>query len=180
MGELQQQMSLYANIVGRRVVCSLGASLILSRRVTRDFPAGAQARRSRQRISVERDYAIRVTKSANDELGTLYDQFNAIAGQIQQGEVRRSASPRGIGAQIEQRTSQLTLANRNSTGEMNERSRAEQELELLHQELLISARRAGDAEIATGVLHKRRNVPTVSIVRDSGRRTACGNRKLRN
>ena len=159
MGELQQQMSLYANIVAVVLCVSLGASLILSRRVQRVISQPVlKLAEAAQRISVERDYAIRVTKSANDELGTLYDQFNAMLAQIQQGEAAVRQAHEELELKIEQRTSQLSLANRELNREMAERSRAEQELELLHQELLVSARRAGMAEIATGVLHNVGNV----------------------
>jgi len=159
MHELRQQISLYANIAAVVLCGSLGASLLLSRRVQRVIsqPVLKLAEAAR-RISIERDYAIRVTKSANDELGTLYDQFNAMLAQIQQGEAAVRQAHEELELKIEQRTSQLSLANQELNREVTERSRAEQELELVHQELLASARRAGMAEIATGVLHNVGNV----------------------
>jgi C4-dicarboxylate-specific signal transduction histidine kinase len=59
---------------------------------------------------------------------------------------------------VEDRTRELSEANVELSREIAERIRAEQELEVAHQELVIAARRAGMAEIATGVLHNVGNV----------------------
>jgi signal transduction histidine kinase len=48
--------------------------------------------------------------------------------------------------------------NRVLTQEIEDRQRAEQKLEATHQQLMIASRRAGMAEIATGVLHNVGNV----------------------
>ena len=140
-------------------VLALAASILLSSRLQRLISVPIlRLSAAAQRISLERDYAIRVTKTANDELGTLYDQFNGMLDQIQQGEAAIQRAQDELEAKIEQRTAQLSLANQELSREISERLRAELELDSAHQQLVSSARRAGMAEIATGVLHNVGNV----------------------
>ena len=47
-----------------------------------------------QAISRNRDYSTRVEKFANDELGTLYDEFNAMLDEIQRNQRELLAGPR--------------------------------------------------------------------------------------
>lgn len=54
---------------------------------------------------------------------------------------------------IDERTRQLSQANADLNREIVERTKAQQELAIVHRELLDAARHAGMAEIATGVLH---------------------------
>ena len=56
------------------------------------------------------------------------------------------------------RTRQLSEANQGLSREIAERRRAEQQLAEVHHQLVDAARRAGMAEIATGVLHNVGNV----------------------
>jgi two-component system NtrC family sensor kinase len=98
------------------------------------------------------------TKSSNDELGTLYDEFNAMLDQIQQGEAAIQEAHDELEIRIQKRTAELSLANKDLSREVTERVRAEKQLEAAHQDLMDAARRAGMAEIATGVLHNVGNV----------------------
>ncbi len=87
MAELHDQIMEYVNIVAVVMVVSLAASILLSSRLQRVISVPIlKLAEAAERISIERDYSIRVSKTANDELGTLYDQFNAMLDQIQQGE----------------------------------------------------------------------------------------------
>jgi len=159
MSELHDQIVHYVNIVALVMIVALAASILLSSRLQRLISVPIlQLAAAAKRISLERNYAIRVTKTANDELGTLYDQFNAMLEQIQQGEAAIQQAQDELEAKIEQRTAQLSRANQELSREISERLRAELELESAHQQLLSSARRAGMAEIATGVLHNVGNV----------------------
>jgi two-component system, NtrC family, sensor kinase len=159
MAELHHQMLRYVSIAAIVMIVSLGSSILISSRLQRVISvpilrlAGAA-----QRVSIERNYAVRVTKSANDELGTLYDQFNAMLDQIQQGEAAIQQAHDELEIKVEQRTAELSRANEDLSREVTERLRAEEGLEIAHQELMVSARRAGMAEIATGVLHNVGNV----------------------
>jgi len=159
MSELREQMWRYVNIVAVVMAVSLVGSLLLSSRLQRLISVPIlRLAAAAERISVERDYSIRVTKLANDELGFLYDQFNAMLDEIQRGEAAIQRAQDDLEQRIEQRTGQLSLANEDLSREIAERKRAQQELATAHQELLATARRAGMAEIATGVLHNVGNV----------------------
>ncbi len=159
MKELDDQMWRYVNIAAVVMAVSLAASLLLSSRLQRVISVPIlKLAEAAERISVERDYSIRVSKVANDELGILYDQFNVMLEEIQRGEAAIQRAQDDLELKIQQRTAQLSQANQDLSREISERKRAQQELATAHQELLISARRAGMAEIATGVLHNVGNV----------------------
>ena len=159
MNELHEQLWRYVNIAAVVMAVSLAASILLSSRLQRliSVPILKLAEAAEQ-ISIQRDYSIRVTKTANDELGTLYDQFNAMLDEIESGEAAIQKAQDELEQKIEQRTAELSRANKDLSREISERRRTEQELATAHQQLLVSARRAGMAEIATGVLHNVGNV----------------------
>ncbi len=117
-----------------------------------------QLARIAQMISQNRDYSTRVEKFANDELGTLYDEFNAMLDEIQRNERELQQAHNQLEMRVEERTRELSQANLQLSSEIGERKRAEAELEAVHQQLLDAARKAGMAEVATGVLHNVGNV----------------------
>ena len=159
MQELYDQIFWYVSIVAVVMIVSLAASILLSSRVQRAISAPiVKLAEAAKRISTENNYAIRVTKIADDELGTLYDQFNAMLDQIQQRDAAIQRANDELETKVELRTSELTQMNNELTREISERLRAEKDLEAAQQELMASARRAGMAEIATGVLHNVGNV----------------------
>jgi len=59
---------------------------------------------------------------------------------------------------VERRTSELSNANQQLRHEIEERVRAEQEVERVHKQLLTASHQAGMAEVATGILHNVGNV----------------------
>ncbi len=159
MKELHEQMWRYVNIAAVVMAVSLSGSLLLSSRLQRVISVPIlKLAEAAERISAQRDYSIRVTKVANDELGFLYDQFNAMLDEIERGEATIQRAQDELELKIEQRTAQLSQANQDLSREITERKRTQQELDAAHQEVLASARRAGMAEIATGVLHNVGNV----------------------
>lgn len=117
-----------------------------------------QLARIAQSISQSRDYSTRVTKAGNDELGTLYDEFNAMLDQIQRNEQELQEAHDQLEIRVQERTRELSYANLQLSNEVNERTRAEAELETVHQQLVEAARKTGMAEVATGVLHNVGNV----------------------
>lgn len=157
--ELYDQIFWYINIVAVVMIISLAASIVLSSRLRRviSLPILNLADAA-QRISQDSNYSIRVVKQADDELGSLYEQFNAMLDQIQQRDAAIQQAHEELEAKVERRTSQLSQANAQLTREIAERQRTEQELEAAQSQLVTAARRAGMAEIATGVLHNVGNV----------------------
>lgn len=92
------------------------------------------------RVSVEEDYSLRVAREGNDELGRLIDGFNEMLGQIQM------------------RDRALMKARSSLERRIEERQKAQAELEVTHRQLIATSRQAGMAEIATSVLHNVGNV----------------------
>lgn len=141
------------------MIVSLAAALVVSRRVQRAIikPTLGLAQVA-QSIIVEKDYAIRVEKTSNDELGLLCDDFNAMLDEIQKRDNELQLAYDQLEQRVAERTAKLTRANFTLSREVAERARAETELESVHGQLVDAARRAGMAEVATGVLHNVGNV----------------------
>ena len=159
MRRLHDPMLRYVNIVAVVLIVSMAASIVLSSRMQRMISVPiVKLAEAAARISSRRDYSIRVQKTANDELGTLYDQFNAMLDEIARGEAALKQAHDDLEAKVSERTAELSRINRELSREVAERQRAEEELESVHGQLVQSARRAGMAEIATGVLHNVGNV----------------------
>ncbi|MHB1036928.1 MAG: ATP-binding protein [Pirellulales bacterium] len=159
MRDLYDEILHYVNIVLLVMLASFVASLVLSRGLQRIISVPIlHLARTAQRISKERDYSIRVEKHASDELGALYDEFNGMLDQIQRGETELQRAHDLLEARVEERTRQLSRANVELNKEIAERKRTEEELETVHEQLVDAARKAGMAEIATGVLHNVGNV----------------------
>jgi signal transduction histidine kinase len=157
--DLNAELSHYLRIVGLILVASLSASVLLSSRLQRLVSRPiVELTCAAQRISRERDYTIRVAKQSDDEIGSLYDEFNAMLDRVVQGEQELHTAHDQLESRVQERTSQLLQANLKLSREITERQRAEQELAILHRKLVDAAHRAGMAEIATDVLHNVGNV----------------------
>lgn len=102
-------------------------------------------------VTQERNYAIRAVKRNEDELGDLTDGFNQMLAQIQRQETALQQAQNDLERKVRERTEAAEL-------EIQERRRAEQELEQVHRQLLDISREIGMAEVATGVLHNVGNV----------------------
>jgi two-component system, NtrC family, sensor kinase len=159
MDDLRAQLLHYVAIVAVVLPLSLAAAMGFSQRLQRVVSGPVlKLARTAQQISAGGDYSIRVKRQSSDELGTLYDEFNTMLEQIQQGERQLQAAHDLLEARIEERTRQLSEANQGLSREIAERRRAEKQLADVHHQLVDAARRAGMAEIATGVLHNVGNV----------------------
>jgi len=159
MSELYDQIFWYVNIVAMVMIGSLAASIMLSSRMQHAISAPIlRLAEAAEQVSVENNYGIRVSRIADDELGTLYDQFNAMLEQIQQRDVAIQRANDELEVKVKSRTSQLSQANEDLLREISDRLRAEGELAAAQQQLMAAAGRAGIAEISTGVLHNVGNV----------------------
>jgi C4-dicarboxylate-specific signal transduction histidine kinase len=78
--------------------------------------------------------------------------------QRQRAEQALKVAHDGLEMRVAERTADLTVANTSLEREILERKRAEAERETLHQQLMDASRRAGMADVATGVLHNVGNV----------------------
>jgi two-component system, NtrC family, sensor kinase len=159
LNEIHEQLVRYVVIVAGMIIVSLVISTLIATRFQRLISTPIlKLAETVLTISKDRNYGIRVKKWANDEIGILYDQFNTMLEQIQAGEAAIQLANDQLEMKIELRTTELSRANEELNHEIRVRSDAELELEQVHQRLVASARRAGMAEIATGVLHNVGNV----------------------
>ena len=63
-----------------------------------------------QTVTRTRDYTLRVTKSGNDELGTLFDGFNAMLAEIRARDEQLERNSERLEKQVEARTEELNKA----------------------------------------------------------------------
>jgi len=105
-------------------------------------------------ISEEQNYSKRINVTKNDELSSVAKQFNEMMATIQSSH-----------KQLENQVKELSLSeerlentNQQLKKEINERILAEEKVHLLHSKLILAARRAGMADIASGVLHNIGNI----------------------
>jgi C4-dicarboxylate-specific signal transduction histidine kinase len=159
VSEVQDQIFRYLGIVVVVMAATLSATFILSTRLQKAISLPIlNLTQTAARISSERDYSIRVEATSMDELGTLYRQFNAMLTRIQEGERALQTAHDNLEEAVHLRTHELSDAILELHREIKERTRAETELQNMHQQFMDAARRAGMAEIATGVLHNIGNV----------------------
>ncbi len=137
------------------LLVSLGTTMVFSHRLCQIIavPITSLAATA-QRISDERDYSIRVTKLARDDIGLLYDAFNHMLERIETSERELHAAHDELACNIEK----IMDKNKRLNDEITDRRKAEHELRELQQRFVESAHRAGKAEIATSVLHNVGNV----------------------
>jgi signal transduction histidine kinase/CheY-like chemotaxis protein/HPt (histidine-containing phosphotransfer) domain-containing protein len=64
-----------------------------------------------EKVSVERNYSIRAEKSADDELGTLVDCFNAMLEQIEVRDAELAAYGVNLEREVARRTDELSTTN---------------------------------------------------------------------
>ena len=81
---------------------------------------------------------------------------------------------------VEERTAELAESNTSLKSEIEERKRMELEVERIHRELLVASRQAGQAEVASSVLHNVGNVlnsvnVSTSLIRDHLGRLSSSN-----
>ena len=111
MQKLYDQIFWYVNIVAVVMIGSLARiHRIVVSLAARDLVADSAVGRGRRTDFNENNYDIRVSKIADDELGTLYDQFNAMLEQIQQ----RDAAIQWANDDLEMKVENRTLATLSS------------------------------------------------------------------
>jgi len=154
-----RQLFLYAVIVLIVMIVSCGAAYLLTSRLQSIISGPIlHLTHTAQLISQNNDYKIRVRKTGSDELGALCDKFNQMLDQIESSKLALEQAHSELEIRVHDRTRELSETNSELSKEIAERVRAEKELENVHREFVDAARKAGMAEIATGVLHNVGNV----------------------
>ena len=159
LGIVRRQLMLNGSIVLATMFVSCAAAYMLTSRLQHIISQPILTlTHAAQEVSRNGDYSVRVQLPGDDELGVLTENFNEMLDKIETNQRALEDAHNKLEQRVRDRTRQLSEINEELNNEINERVRAEQELEKVHREFLDAARRAGMAEIATGVLHNVGNV----------------------
>ncbi len=104
------------------------------------------------------DFSVALRRGGSDEIGRLSQSFVAMQAAISARNEDLRRFNESLEETIRQRTKELSDRNVDLVHEIEERQRAEAAVQELHNQLLDASRRAGMAEVATGVLHNVGNV----------------------
>jgi signal transduction histidine kinase len=104
------------------------------------------------------DFSVSVAKSGHDEIGRLAHSFAVMQDAISARSADLQRFTESLEDTVRLRTRQISDRNTELVYEIEERQRAEAAVAQLHNQLLDASRRAGMAEVATGVLHNVGNV----------------------
>ena len=108
LSDLTTQLWHYAIIVVVVIVLSLVVAVLFSFRLQRSISAPIlELAITAKRISTEGDYSLRVPRRSEDEIGVLYEQFNLMLEQIQQGEQRLHDARDKLEIRVKERTAEL-------------------------------------------------------------------------
>ncbi len=161
MSQLVKRFWNYGILVSSIILAVLVGTVFLSSRLQRVIsqPIIRLAKMAKN-ISEQDNYSFNINKKdiGNDEIGTLYNEFNDMIIQIRNREKDLHEAHYRLEERVESRTRMLSKANQELVQEVFERKKAQDELQLLQAEHLETARQAGMAEIATSVLHNVGNV----------------------
>lgn len=159
---VRAHVGILAGVLIGSVLLTLALSTRLQRVISDPILRLAETAKS---VAQNKDYSARAVKVGSDELGLFTEAFNQMLSQIQ----TQDTALRTARSELENQVSALQH-------EIAERERAERQLEIAHRELLEASRRAGMAEVATGVLHNVGNVlnsvnVSTILLRDTARKS---------
>jgi two-component system, NtrC family, sensor kinase len=109
-------------------------------------------------VTRTKDYSFRAPNRPGDELGRLIEIFNEMLQTIQTRESALKTAHHDLEERVEERTKKLSSTNESLKTEIGERKKARSEVVQLNSKLIETTRRAGMAEVASGVLHNVGNV----------------------
>lgn len=109
MNEADSRLRRYAAIVGFVTLASLIQSILIGARLLRTITAPiAELSHLARLVSVEKDYSVRASRQAGDEVGFLVDSFNEMLTQIENHDRAR----RGAEASLRESEERFALAAR--------------------------------------------------------------------
>lgn len=114
-------------------------------------------------VSLKQDYSIRAECLNVDEIGILSDSFNNMLAQIQERDRQLVLHHEQLEEQVAKRTCELKTANELLSFEIAERTKAENDRNLMEDELLKSRKLESIGVLAGGIAHDFNNILT-SIV----------------
>ncbi len=132
--ELSENLYRYYGIIAGLLVASLALAALLASRF-QGLISGPilQLRNAMREIAKTRDYAVRVARTSNDELGTLVEGFNGMLAQIQRRDAELAHYSAGLEAEVAARTLDLSAANTELRDLVEELSMAKERAEAASQ-----------------------------------------------
>jgi len=111
VGRTWQALILYLTAMGGLVLAALLFSALLGLRLRRHLtdPILALAATA-ARISRDKDYSLRISKTSDDEVGQLFDNFNDMLSQIQARDEKLNGYRQHLEQEVEARTAELKRA----------------------------------------------------------------------
>jgi len=112
LSEVYSQLREFALIVIFTLIVALLLAFILSGKLQRSISEPiARLARTAQAVSVQKDFTVRVVKTANDDLGQLTDTFNGMLAEIQQRDGELLLHRDRLEHEVTARTAELVAAN---------------------------------------------------------------------
>jgi two-component system, sensor histidine kinase and response regulator len=108
LGELRSLLISHVAISGLVILLSLLVVFLLSARLQRSISGPIlELAGTAKSVSEKEDYSIRAQKSTNDEIGFLFDEFNAMLDRLQQRDTALQQAHDQLEQRVAQRTSYL-------------------------------------------------------------------------
>ena len=122
LGELRGRGMRFAEILGLVILLSLITAFVMASSLQRGISGPIlELARAAFAVSLHKDYSIRATKRAQDEIGFLYDRFNEMMSQIERREQALQQARSELEVRVDERTRELQK-------EIGVRTRAQQQL----------------------------------------------------
>jgi two-component system, sensor histidine kinase and response regulator len=114
-GDLNQRIASFAEIAALVLLGSLAIAFLLSSRLQEVISGPIRKlAETAASVSAHEDYSIRATKSSEDEIGFLFDQFNCMLDRIQQRDTDLQHAHDDLENRVAERTSFLNALIENS------------------------------------------------------------------
>ncbi len=115
LADLHERMTRFVEIASLVLLASLTVAFFLSSRLQRVISGPIrQLAETASSVAAHEDYSVRATKSSNDEIGTLFDQFNEMLDRIQQRDIALQGAHDSLETRVAERTSYLNALIQNS------------------------------------------------------------------
>ena len=118
-----------------------------------------------EKVSANKNYALRANKYNHDELGTLIDGFNDMLAQVQSRDQRLEKHGIQLEDLVHQRTRELRHANKQLKQEMEDRKTAQEQLARAQRMEAIGTLAAGVAHDLNNILSGIVSYPDLLLIR---------------